>query len=39
VVGAMLAMATLSAAQGGVSEQAVERIQKEVRHEILMLPF
>jgi hyperosmotically inducible periplasmic protein len=39
VVGAMLAMATLSAAQGGVSEQAVERIQKEVRHEILMLPY
>jgi hyperosmotically inducible periplasmic protein len=35
----MLAMTTLSVAQGGVSQQAVERIQKEVRHEILMLPY
>ena len=36
----MLAIATPSvAAQKEVSPQAVERIQKEVRHEILMLPY
>jgi len=36
----MLAIATPSvAAQKEVSPQAVDRIQKEVRHEILMLPY
>lgn len=36
----MLAIVTPSvAAQKEVSPQAVERIQKEVRHEILMLPY
>lgn len=36
----MLAIATPSvAAQKEVSPRAVERIQKEVRHEILMLPY
>ena len=36
----MLGIATLSAvAQREVSKQTVERIQKEVRHEILMLPY
>ena len=36
----ILAIATPSvAAQKEVSPQAVERIQKEVRHEILMLPY
>jgi len=36
----MLAIATPSvAAQKEVSPQAVERIQKEVRHEVLMLPY
>jgi hyperosmotically inducible periplasmic protein len=37
---AVMAMATLSAAaQRDVSQQTVQRIQKEVRHEILMLPY
>jgi hyperosmotically inducible protein len=36
----ILAITTpLLAAQGDVSEQSVARIQKEVRHEILMLPY
>ena len=36
----MLALTALPvAAERDVSQQAVERIQKEVRHEILMLPF
>ena len=40
VAAVMLAIATPSvAAQKEVSPQAVERIQKEVRHEILMLPY
>ncbi len=40
VTAVILAIATPSvAAQKEVSPQAVERIQKEVRHEILMLPY
>ena len=40
VAAVILAIATPSvAAQKEVSPQAVERIQKEVRHEILMLPY
>ena len=40
VAAVMLAIATPSvAAQKEVSPQAVDRIQKEVRHEILMLPY
>jgi len=40
VAALMLAIATPSvAAQKEVSPQAVDRIQKEVRHEILMLPY
>jgi len=30
---------TLSFAQNQVSEKSVQRIQKEVRHELLMLPY
>ena len=36
---AVLVTATLATAQRNASQQAVERIQKEVRHEILMLPY
>jgi hyperosmotically inducible periplasmic protein len=36
---AVFSMLTLSAQQRPVSERAVERIQKEVRHELLMLPY
>jgi len=40
VAAVMLAIATPSvAAQKEVSPQAVDRIQKEVRHEVLMLPY
>ena len=40
LVTAVVAITTLSmAAQREVSRQSVERIQKEVRHEILMLPY
>jgi len=40
VAAAILAISTPSvAAQKEVSPQAVERIQKEVRHEVLMLPY
>jgi hyperosmotically inducible protein len=40
VASVVLAMTSLSlAAQRDISQQSVERIQKEVRHEILMLPF
>jgi len=40
IVAAVLAMTMLSPAmQREASQQAAERIQKEVRHEILMLPF
>lgn len=42
IVGVILAMTispSSATAQREVSPQAVERIQKEVRHEILMLPF
>ena len=40
VAAVILAIATPSvAAQKEVPPQAVERIQKEVRHEILMLPY
>ena len=40
LVAVVVAMTTLSmAAQRDVSQQSVERIQKEVRHEILMLPY
>lgn len=34
-----VALTTMAAAQREVSPQAVERIQREVRHEILMLPY
>jgi hyperosmotically inducible periplasmic protein len=38
--GFVLALATcLSLAQNQVSERAVQRIQKEVRHELVMLPY
>ena len=36
---AVLAALTLSAEQRPVSERAVERIQKEVRHQLVMLPY
>ena len=40
IVAAVLAMTMLSPAmQREASQQAAERIQTEVRHEILMLPF
>ena len=39
LVAAVMAMSTLSTAQRDVSQQTVQRIQKEVRHEILMLPY
>ena len=40
IVAVVLAMTALAAtAQRDASQQAVERIQKEVRHEILMLPY
>jgi len=40
IVAAVLALTVLSPAmQREASQQAAERIQKEVRHEILMLPF
>lgn len=40
IVAVVLAMTALAAtAQRDASPQAVERIQKEVRHEILMLPY
>lgn len=40
IVAAILAMTLFSpAAQREASQQTVERIQKEVRHEILMLPY
>ena len=40
VAAVILAIATPSvAAQKEVPPQAVERIQKEVRHEVLMLPY
>lgn len=35
----VMVMTTLAVAQKDVPPQAVERIQKEVRHEILMLPY
>src|SRR5215470_8130187 len=38
--GSVLVLATtLSFAQNQVSEKSVQRIQKEVRHELLMLPY
>ncbi len=36
---AVLTALTLSAQQRPVSERATQRIQKEVRHELLMLPY
>ncbi len=40
VAAVVIAIACVSAmAQGGASPKAVERIQKEVRHELLMLPY
>jgi hyperosmotically inducible protein len=36
---AVFTVLTLSAQQRPVSERAVQRIQKEVRHELLMLPY
>jgi hyperosmotically inducible protein len=39
IAAAVLVVTTLATAQREVSQQAVERIQKEVRHEILMLPY
>jgi hyperosmotically inducible protein len=35
----MVLLASLSLAQGPVSAKATERIKKEVRHELLMLPY
>jgi flagellar biosynthesis component FlhA len=39
IAAAVLVVTTRATAQREVSQQAVERIQKEVRHEILMLPY
>jgi hyperosmotically inducible periplasmic protein len=39
IVAAVLVATTLATAQREVPQQAVDRIQKEVRHEILMLPY
>jgi hyperosmotically inducible protein len=39
IAAAVLVVTTLATAQREVPQQAVERIQKEVRHEILMLPY
>jgi hyperosmotically inducible periplasmic protein len=38
-MGAVMFPLSASAQQGQVSQKAVERLQKEVRHEILMLPY